>query len=201
VAPLCVASQPVDVVTAAVSALGLIGDPAGSAAVLGQAGHPDEQTRLAVAMSLPGVAGSPPDAAVVAGLLGLMADPSGVVRDWATFGLGSQLAADGPEIRTALRARVGDDEGAWDEALVGLARRHDAGVVELIAARLAERGPAVDSLVVEAAARAGDRRLAAPLGALQAAGYVDEVWLDGAIAACEAGRPYVEPEEPSPRTR
>jgi HEAT repeat protein len=201
VAPLAAAGGSVDLVTSAVSALGLIGDPAGAPAVLAQTGHPDEEARLGVAMSLPGVAGSPPSDAVVAGLIGLTRDPSGWVRDWATFGLGSQLDSDGAEVRAALRARVGDDEGAWDEALVGLARRRVPEAAELVGERLAVTGAEADSLVIEAAARVGDARLLPALRALKEAGYEDEVWLDRAISACEAGRPVAVSEEPAPRTR
>ena len=155
VAPLATGRGSVDLVTTAVGALGLIGERAGAAAVLAQARHADEQVRLAVAQSLPGIAGSPADPAVVEALLGLMEDPSGPVRDWATFAFGSEIDADTPAIRAALLARIGDKEGAWDEALAGLARRGHPETARLVEQRLGERDLELDPLVAQALVAAG----------------------------------------------
>lgn len=68
-------------------------------------------------------------------LLALMEDENEVVRDWATFELGSgefleagvMHYADSPEIRAALRRRLEDNyEEARREAIWGLAKRQDA---------------------------------------------------------------------------
>lgn len=116
-----------DVVASAVTGLGHVGDPRGLTAVLRQAGHADDAVRFAVAVALPALAGSDEPVADIAGaLITLTRDTDPEVRDWATFGLGTRLDADTPEIRDALVARL-DDNGdhAGEEAVMGLARRGD----------------------------------------------------------------------------
>ena len=59
-------------------------------------------------------------------LIALSADADADVRDWATFALGTLAAADTPELREALAARVEDaDEDTRLEAVHGLALRGD----------------------------------------------------------------------------
>jgi len=59
-------------------------------------------------------------------LLDLMSDVSPKVRDWATFGVGSQLDIDGQVVRDALaKALFDEDEHTRLEAVMGLARRRD----------------------------------------------------------------------------
>ena len=59
-----------------------------------------------------------------------MCDDDPDVRDWATFGLGTQVATDSAEVRDALADRLADaDEDVRREALVGLARRRDRRAV------------------------------------------------------------------------
>ncbi|MEO9174900.1 MAG: HEAT repeat domain-containing protein, partial [Gaiellales bacterium] len=191
VTALCRPAEPVDVVVAAIRALGLLGRHGGAPAVLSHAGDPDEDVRLAVAQSVAGIAGDAPGDDVLTTLFALMADTSAEVRGWATFCLGSQLDVDGTAVREALLARIGDPEGeASGEALVGLARRADGRAAELVAARLHEP---LDPLVVEAAARTAEPGLLPLLRALRASGAEgDEGWLDVAIDACE-GKPLREP--------
>jgi hypothetical protein len=186
VTALCGPGQPVDVVVAAVRALGLLGHRRGAPAVLSHASDPDADVRLAVAQSLAGVAGDAPGDDVLMTVIALMADTSPEVRGWATFCLGSELDVDGTAVREALVGRIGDPEGeASGEALVGLARRRDPRAVELVAARLHEP---LDPLAAEAAARTGDPSLLPALRALRDAGAEDhEGWLDVAIDACEGG--------------
>jgi hypothetical protein len=155
VAPLAAAGGSVDLVTTAVAALGQLGEPAAAPAMLGQADHADEQVRLAVAQGLPHVAGMPASAAVIEALLRLTGDPDGAVRDWATFAFGSVITDDSPAIGAALLARIGDREGAWDEALAGLALRGHPETARLVAERLAERGLELDPLVAESLRAAG----------------------------------------------
>lgn len=93
--------------------------------------HPDPEVRQAVACCM----NLRRRAEWVPILLGLMQDDSEVVRDWATFELGSGelLEAgvmhypDSPEISAALRRRLEDNyEEARREAIWGLAKRQDA---------------------------------------------------------------------------
>ncbi|MEY9932097.1 HEAT repeat protein [Catenulispora sp. GP43] len=116
-----------EVVASAVTALGHVGDPDGLAAVLQRVGHASDAVRFAVAVALPALTDpDEPAADAVAALIALTCDEDPQVRDWATFGLGTQLDADGPEIREALAARLDDScDDAGEEALMGLARRGD----------------------------------------------------------------------------
>ena len=66
-------------------------------------------------------------------LIVLTRDMSSDVRDWATFGLGTQCDLDTPEIRAALAGRLSDeDEDTRAEAIFGLAKRHDRRAVDAI---------------------------------------------------------------------
>ena len=59
------------------------------------------------------------------------------MRDWATFGLGSQIDPDTPEIREALARRLNDqDRDTRLEALVSLAKRKDDRVLKPLLAEL-----------------------------------------------------------------
>lgn len=91
--------------------------------------HPVPDVRNAVVHALSGYE----DEQAMAALIRLSADPDRDVRDWATFGLGSQMDADNPTIRDALFARANDsDDEIRGEAIVGLARRGDTRVIQLI---------------------------------------------------------------------
>jgi HEAT repeat protein len=75
-------------------------------------------------------------------LLALMEDEDEIVRDWATFAVGSEdfvedSAFDSAEIRAALRARLEDThEEARREAIWGLARRRDPIGLKLLVEKL-----------------------------------------------------------------
>jgi HEAT repeat protein len=59
-------------------------------------------------------------------LIKLSSDKVNKVRDWATFGLGSQHEKDNPAIRKALKARLNDKHYETRlEAIAGLAQRKD----------------------------------------------------------------------------
>ncbi len=62
----------------------------------------------------------------------LMKDADADVRDWATFGLGTQSNADSPEIRAALTERLTDSvEIVREEAMAGLAKRNEAELLPI----------------------------------------------------------------------
>ncbi len=154
------------VVGASLRALGLLGDESALPQVLRHAHDVSPEVRQQVARAIPSLAGNPEREEALEALIGLMSDPAADVRDWATFGLGSQLQSDSSKIRTALLERVEDEEGSVDgEALVGLALRQDERVAGKIVRRL-ERGDA-GPLVVEAAATMPRRRFLPALYALQ----------------------------------
>ncbi len=114
------------------------------------------------------------------------------MRNWATFGLGSQITIDTPAIRDALYQRiiseVEDDQDDTiaeirGEALLGLAIRKDQRVIEPLIAEL-ESG-CVGRLSVEAALAIGDNRLYPSLMKLQDWWDVDVELLQAAIAKCQ----------------
>jgi HEAT repeat protein len=116
---------------AAIIALGHLRDPQGILAILPYRDHPDENIRYAVAWSLPGGVGE--NSEVIEALLHLMRDSDSDVRDWATFGLGTQSDADSPVIREAFAERLqDDDEDTRAEAAVGLAKRKDLHALPII---------------------------------------------------------------------
>ncbi|MBN2693541.1 hypothetical protein JXR93_02665 [bacterium] len=60
-------------------------------------------------------------------------DKNEVIRDWATFGIGSQIDLDNEKIRAALWKRVDDtDSDTKFEAISGLAKRGDLKIKETI---------------------------------------------------------------------
>jgi HEAT repeat protein len=125
-----------EVLRAAIVALGHLGEPAGLHAILSFAKHSDEDVRYAVAWSLPrGL----DDSEVIDTLLLLMRDSDSDVRDWATFGLGTQSDADSPLIRDALADRLHDaDRDTREEAAAGLAKRRDLRVLPIVLDELAK---------------------------------------------------------------
>jgi HEAT repeat protein len=98
------------------------------------------------------------DERAIAALIHLSRDTDASIRDWATFGLGTQVGIDTPELREALVARLGDEEGdTAGEAMLGLARRKDVRVRPFLDAGLA--GGDVGSLPLEAARELADPTL------------------------------------------
>ncbi len=169
-----------DVVCSALSALGKFGPTAAVDAVCDLAGCHDDQTRLFVAQALPSfirrLAHGGSDRALEA-LVRLTTDGVAVVRDWATFGLGSQTDVDTPQARVALAARLDDlDANTRDEALAALARRHDRRAVPaLLRALDAEE---VAYLAIEAAELLGAPEAAEPLRRLAKG----DSWTEGELA-------------------
>ncbi len=83
-------------------------------------------------------------------LIKLSADANKEVRNWATFGLGTQIDSNTISIRRALKSRLNDnDEEIRGEALVGLAKRRVRGTTNIIIKELQKKSPMY--LVLEAA--------------------------------------------------
>ncbi|PWV56357.1 HEAT repeat domain-containing protein [Chitinophaga sp. S165] len=71
-------------------------------------------------------------------LIHLSSDKDTDIRNWATFALGEQISRNNKAIRDALWARVDDqDEDTRLEAVMGLARRKDPRVYDVITRELA----------------------------------------------------------------
>jgi HEAT repeat protein len=177
--------QDVSVVQSAIFALGHRASPRSIPALLPFVDHASTDLRYAVVHGL-----MPHDTpAVVDALAKLSRDTDPDVRNWATFALGSQLESDSPSLRKALRDRLADsDPEVRGEALVGLARRHDASVATEVMREL--EGESYSGWAIEAAGLLGDaiflsalrtlgRRLSGENAVLFRGG------LEEAIAACE----------------
>lgn len=113
------------VVEAAAFGLGHRSDERAVPFLVRLAGHECARIREGIVFGLLGL--EVPDA--INTLIRMSEDPDEEVRDWATFGLGTQIEADTPEIREALYLRLSDDDGETrGEALIGLAKRRDPRV-------------------------------------------------------------------------
>ena len=109
--------------SAIVTALGHLENPAAIPLILPLSYHPASDVRFGLAFALGCFAD---DKRSVSTLLKLMTDGDDEVRDWATFGLGVLGDFDSAEIREALVRNLGDsDEDVREEAMVGLAKRRD----------------------------------------------------------------------------
>ncbi len=145
--------------------------------------HPDANVRFSAVMAL--LCHS--DDRAIQALIGLSADEDSDVRDWATFGLGSQIDIDTPEIGEALVARLTDpDVDTRAEALVGLARRQDPRAVEPLLHELA--ASYVPWITLDAASEMRDDRVYQALFTLRERPdvQVDQNQLEYAIARHEA---------------
>jgi HEAT repeat protein len=115
------------VLRSAAIALGHLKDPRAIDALVGRVNHGDARVRYAVASAL----GGNSDPRTVAALIQLTTDEDEIVRDWATFGIGTQGRLDTAEIREALYRRLDDsDEETRYEAMRGLARLGDLRVAQ-----------------------------------------------------------------------
>jgi HEAT repeat protein len=173
-----------DVLDSVCIALGHLHHPGAAEPLLRWKRHPEGRIRLSVAIALGGI--QAPEA--IEGLIELSTDPRPVVRDWATFGLGSQNDLDTPRIREALCARLNDPDAVTQaEAMVGLARRKDERVLlplleALRPERLDEYEPRSD-LVLEAAEELADPRLLPALLAMR--GHPDGERVEEIIRRCQ----------------
>jgi HEAT repeat protein len=131
----------------AISALGHLDDARAIPLLAAFRSHPNAEIRFSVACAL----GSfPNDALSIEALLALMEDADEQVRDWATFGLGVLGDEDSAVIRDSLYQWLNDSNAdVHEEALVGLAKRHDPRSLPTLIDAL-ER-PNISNRVVEAA--------------------------------------------------
>jgi HEAT repeats len=167
-------------------ALGDFGLPVGLPLLLTLSRHPDEEIRLTAVTAIPACCG--PEyrgvPGVVETLLTAMTDENEDVRDWATFGLGRQLADDSTEIRDALADRLEDlFLDVHCEAIAGLARRRDGRAIEPTLVELGQER--VQRIMVEAAEYLASDVLLPSLLALADDWEQSFRNLDRAIAACD----------------
>jgi HEAT repeat protein len=160
--PLLDRETSLDVIRIALHGVGLTGLAEGIPPVLRFAAHADAGVRLDATHALYSCAGEPPSRAAIEALIVLSADPDEHVRDWATFGVGSQIDVDDGDVRAALVDRLSDTFlDAREEAAVGLARRRDPRAFETVRELL--EADEVSPVTVEAAGYLADERLLRPL--------------------------------------
>jgi HEAT repeat protein len=170
-----------DVLDATCIALGHLHDPNAIPPLARLKTHPSAKVRYAVVLGLLGFE----DNLAIETLIELSRDQDDPVRDWATFGLGAQIDADTPQIREALFVRLSDvDEATRGEALVGLARRKDARIIEPLIKELARYPDAEYTYSLEAAEEIADPRLLPVLTRLKKSVDLDDSPFDEAIRRC-----------------
>jgi HEAT repeats len=173
-----------DVVRIALHGIALTGLERGAAISLPYASDPDARVRLDATHALYSCAGEPASTSAIGALIRLSNDHDDAVRDWATFGLGTQIAADDEHIRGALVARLDDAFlDVREEAVVGLARRRDSRAFEPVRTLLAS--DEVSAQTVEASGYLADERLLRPLLELGEWWEDDSDVLRLAIARCD----------------
>ncbi len=139
--------------------------------------HESSELRFAVALAI----NTHTSDKAVAMLVEFSRDADDDVRNWATFGLGTQRDRNDEVIRNALAARLDDPhDEVREEALVGLARRKDERVIEPL--RKALSGKTVAELSVEAAKELASPELLPALQKLLSWWPGDEELLVAAIA-------------------
>jgi HEAT repeat protein len=90
-------------------------------------------------------------------LIELSKDKDSDIRDWATFGLGTQIETDSQIIREALWERINDTDNTTRlEAIVGLAKRKDENIKEILKKELLEIDE-TGSLILEAIEEYNDK--------------------------------------------
>jgi HEAT repeat protein len=183
-APLLERETSLDVIRIALHGVGLSGLAEGIPIVLRFAAHADGGVRLDATHALYSCAGEQPSRATIGALIELSADPDEHVRDWATFGLGTQVDVDDGDVRAALVARLNDPFlDAREEAAVGLARRRDPRAFEPVRELL--EADEVSTVTVEAAGYLADERLLRPLLELGEWWEDDPELLRAAIDRCD----------------
>jgi HEAT repeat protein len=189
-ARVCAEEMSPFVLGSAITAMGHLPRPEALPYVVPHAQHADPRVRLSVACALPSIADCEwldQTHPVVTTLMQLTFDGDAHVRDWATFGLGTQVNVDGVAVRQCLLARVDDPhDDTRAEAIAGLTRRHTPGVESYI--RDALCADSVGRMAVESAGWLGDPSLAEPLAQLVDWWDVDVELLEDARRRCDPTR-------------
>jgi len=147
-----------DVISSAAYALGHRNTYEAIKPLLAHEHHPNPRVRHSVVFGLLGLE----DNEAIDSLINLSEDEDDNVRNWATFGLGSQIEANTPEVRSALEKRLNDPVSEIrGEALVGLAARGRNSIKEQLIRELAKSD--TGTLALEAATLIGSNDLCKPL--------------------------------------
>lgn len=142
-----------DVIIALLYAIGHNNDNLSASQIKKICSFTDKPLRESLTFSLLGVDN---DIAIET-LIGLSQDTSANIRNWATFGLGSQTEKDSPEIRNALWNRVNDKhKDTRYEAISGLSHRKDERITAIIQKELLTEN--YQGLLFEAIAILGDKQ-------------------------------------------
>jgi len=174
------------VVYCACVALGHRSDPRAIAHVIELAKNPSTEIRNGVVFALLGHTSTE----AIDTMLTLTRDDDLETRNWAMFGLGTQIDTDTPEIRAALFKGTSDEDNEIrGEALVGLANRKDHRALELLLSEWKNYDD-VSMLSVEAAELIASPRLYSTLIDLSATldledDFFFESQLQLAIEACK----------------
>jgi HEAT repeat protein len=157
-ARVCTEDVSLSVLGCAVSAMGHLRQPEALPYVVTHAQHADSKVRLSVACALPSIIDCEwlgEAHPVVTTLMQLTSDDDEHVRDWATFGLGTQVNVDGALVRQCLFTRLDDPhDDTRAEALAGLARRHVPEIERHVLDALSDE--TVHRLAVESACYLGN---------------------------------------------
>lgn len=160
------------------------GDPASLDLLIRFKNDPYWQIRWNIVCSLPKFQ----DERAVEALIEMTEDEDETVRDWATFGLGTQCDVDTPEVREALARRLQDtDNDTRNEAIRGLAARGDKRVLHALKRELETGNP--QCLAIQAVCEVPPPSLLPALlhlKALDLEGGTEDETLDSAIAKCRA---------------
>jgi len=172
-----------EVIQSIAEAFGHLEDPRCIALLTPFKSHPTPVVRLGV---VHGLSGQDHPAAIEA-LIELSADEDGETRSWATFSLATFTEVDTSDIREALVVRLSDPrEDARGEALVGLARRKDPRVLDVLLKELTSKNVGMEA--IEAAEELCDPRLIPALVDLKnwwpGDSRSNAEWLDRVIASC-----------------
>lgn len=171
--------EDIDALQAVIFALGRMEDETARKKILEFTNHKSEDIRFAVVHGILTIE----ENEEINALIKLSGDADEDVRNWATFGLGSQIDIDTKEIRDALFQRLSEkDHEIRGEALVGLAKRKDERVIKPLVEEIS--GEEVGLLPVEAAFEAGDNRLCKSLLELKDWWDLDKKLLEDAIKIC-----------------
>ena len=177
-----------DIVTSAAFSLGHRNDPAAIPELVKLIHHPNDRLRLGVTTGL----SCHEDSQAIEGLIVLSKDDSEEVRNWATFGLGTQIETNSPEICNALLVSLTEEnQEIRGEALVGLARRQHPDTIQYLIKEL--NGSSINVLILEAAAiQASTELYPLLLTWKEAEGEADnsyfESMLEKALEACNPDR-------------